>query len=935
MKKILYTLAVLLLMAVPAQSAQITLYEATADLSAGVFGNDFHDTMFDNWINQGLMNTELFDFKDAVGTPTFVAFDPDQFNETGDGLTEETPKVITIEPSILGSGSGSIDEATSTVYSDSLGSPGDILWDDTKVYLRNNTGWRTLAILADDLDPTPIPLSVTSITVGTLGLTADILFNEDAFVGTGGSGGWSMDCEGRSVAMTLGGGTGNTRSYNLSETPYLNEDCVVDYIQPGDGLENGVGTDLASFSGFIVDNQSLEETVFAMTLNITDISATGDTFAVNGSSFNYLDSPATISGLSSSTEAVAYTGTNIASCTGASVTGAGPWEVDMSASDETVDCTITEVSGANLVTVRPTGDGDVSNPFTKSSGTTSWELVDEETLAIADYVQSPSNTAGEYIYFTFPAQTIPAGATNIVVKLMFNADDAGGANNARAALKVGDTRYGLVDPGVDLFNFFYDYEYIFAVNPATGTAWTVDDVNSTGVNPLQQFGINSTDASPSIYLAQIYLEISYDVEVASSLPTTNIYAHWLADSGITSTDSKISAWEDQINGFDAIQSDEASKPVVAVDTSLVPVVAFSYSTIPNGVTTRFLDLPVDFTVPVSDSTVWVVTAGGISSDRTPFSLGDSPYGWTLADTITGTGYHVPSFENDISNLAMLPVNKSIVSRHAANAGEGFCIDAATISNNLGSPYSNGLTKTGGSIGRNQRDNDEWTNSNIYEIIVYTPAQSTEAIATTREYLKTKYNIKADGPTTEYVDGQIITEGDSITAGIGAVANMAYPLQLAENNPTWKVTSVGTSGAMVSTLVGRISNVNTLFDDTKYSRNVLMVHIGTNNMAGGSDNGADVYAELVAYVQSMVSAGWEVWVATIVQDSSNITSTNTYNSLIRSNIVADGATKLIDINADPIFDAGSATDTTYYTDGTHLTAIGYGEMARIISTEGEM
>ena len=43
----------------------------------------------------------------------------------------------------------------------------------------------------------------------------------------------------------------------------------------------------------------------------------------------------------------------------------------------------------------------------------------------------------------------------------------------------------------------------------TAAAWTVADVNGSGSNPLQAFGIQVTDNTPTIQIASIQLEVEY------------------------------------------------------------------------------------------------------------------------------------------------------------------------------------------------------------------------------------------------------------------------------------------------------------------------------------------------------------------------------------------------------------------------------------------
>jgi hypothetical protein len=82
-------------------------------------------------------------------------------------------------------------------------------------------------------------------------------------------------------------------------------------------------------------------------------------------------------------------------------------------------------------------------------------------------------------------------------------------SNTRAALKVNGTLYGTTDAGADPTASWADRNYVFTTNPATSAAWTVADINGSGANPLQAFGINSTDSSPNIQISQCYAVVNY------------------------------------------------------------------------------------------------------------------------------------------------------------------------------------------------------------------------------------------------------------------------------------------------------------------------------------------------------------------------------------------------------------------------------------------
>ena len=200
---------------------------------------------------------------------------------------------ITIVSGVISAaGGGSITEATGTVYKDSPGSPGDMLWNDTTVYLHNSTGWMTLATLADNLGNTPGLPTVTSVTVGALGASADILFSEAITAGAGGSGGWAMLCDGQPITMTYSSGdTTSTLVYGLSPTPYAGDTCTVDYTQPGDGLENATGGDLLSFeSGVVINNSEVAGAIASQTA--IDTPASFATYPAQGQSFTVAENTA-------------------------------------------------------------------------------------------------------------------------------------------------------------------------------------------------------------------------------------------------------------------------------------------------------------------------------------------------------------------------------------------------------------------------------------------------------------------------------------------------------------------------------------------------------------------------------------------------------------------------------------------------------------------
>lgn len=162
-----------------------------------------------------------------------------------------------------------------------------------------------------------------------------------------------------------------------------------------------------------------------------------------------------------------------------------------------------------MVTVSraPTSDEAVSGSWTGSAGSR-YTLVDDYPDTTGADKLTHGTTAGN-ITFGFTAFAIPSGSSNISVSVLYYDDKNGtGACQVGARLKVGGNYYNAAthNPVNGVFTQRTDS---WATNPKTGVAWTVDDINGVGANALQAFGWNSTDASPTIDLTSIQLDVTY------------------------------------------------------------------------------------------------------------------------------------------------------------------------------------------------------------------------------------------------------------------------------------------------------------------------------------------------------------------------------------------------------------------------------------------
>lgn len=166
---------------------------------------------------------------------------------------------------------------------------------------------------------------------------------------------------------------------------------------------------------------------------------------------------------------------------------------------------------ADSQTRYPTGDNSATATWTLNPSSPASRYVkvyeavaDDETSYI--YATTTGNTM-----FSFDAFSVPAGSTITDLTVYYrHKKTAAQTCNISASIRVNGANYDSTDPGVNPTNGTWITDsYSYAVNPDSGTQWTVDDINGTGANPLQAFGVYTGDASPNPYVTQVYAVITY------------------------------------------------------------------------------------------------------------------------------------------------------------------------------------------------------------------------------------------------------------------------------------------------------------------------------------------------------------------------------------------------------------------------------------------
>lgn len=161
------------------------------------------------------------------------------------------------------------------------------------------------------------------------------------------------------------------------------------------------------------------------------------------------------------------------------------------------------------LTRNPTGDGTFTGTWT-GTASSRYTLVDDHPDSAGTDSLTHGTTAGRGT-FTYSAFDVPAGSaiTNVQV-LYYDQKSASQASSWGAFLSVNGADQATNDAHNPANGVWTLRTATYTQNPATSAAWTVADVNGTGSNPLQGFGVVATDASPTCRLSSIQLVVNYD-----------------------------------------------------------------------------------------------------------------------------------------------------------------------------------------------------------------------------------------------------------------------------------------------------------------------------------------------------------------------------------------------------------------------------------------
>lgn len=405
------------------------------------------------------------------------------------------------------------------------------------------------------------------------------------------------------------------------------------------------------------------------------------------------------------------------------------------------------------------------------------------------------------------------------------------------------------------------------------------------------------------------------------IPTSGLVGRYVAGTGYTLASGRISQWDDQSgNGNHLTQGTAARQPLPVTDWRGRSAVRFE-------LTNNFLTIPSTLAMDIRSMSVFVCgRARSSGGDKTVISITGSSTAIPLRHRVNGSVPECVSAGGYTSNTLNTLLNQEI---HGATLSASATVAHTSLSSQShGAPAA--YSGNGGQLGA--LNSGTYFYGEMFEVLIYNRTLTSLEVAEIKAQWTTDYQIPAALDSR-----QILFEGDSIFTGFSSNFE-AIGWQFAKKRPLWRVQSTASSGATISTLTSRAARIDAHYN-AGFSRNVLVVHIGTNDMGsvGGFQSAATVYANLITYLTARKTAGWEVWATTRLATAGQA-AVDEYNALLYGTpgggtgpgIVADtGIAGLINYAADPRFDAGSHTDALYYQpDGLHPVDLGSDALADI-------
>jgi hypothetical protein len=178
-------------------------------------------------------------------------------------------------------------------------------------------------------------------------------------------------------------------------------------------------------------------------------------------------------------------------------------------------------------TLRPNAAGDLTQWFPYPTDYANWDCVNDETPdEDATYVKTGIIAAQEYREdsYNIPDSAIPAGSTINSVTVYSRARSANATflGIIQELLRIsGATYYGTTHANVPYA--YTNFSSTWTTNPATGSAWTISDINALQIGVAGDSGYDpDTDKYFSLYCTQVYVVVDYTPPAVAKKPIMKI-----------------------------------------------------------------------------------------------------------------------------------------------------------------------------------------------------------------------------------------------------------------------------------------------------------------------------------------------------------------------------------------------------------------------------
>lgn len=417
---------------------------------------------------------------------------------------------------------------------------------------------------------------------------------------------------------------------------------------------------------------------------------------------------------------------------------------------------------------------------------------------------------------------------------------------------------------------------------------------------------------------------------ASAVISSNLVADWQAGVGIVASGGRISQWNDQhqtlnndgLGPHNLTQTNAPAQPYDTTDARGNRGVMFPWSffapqpntglNIPNslgGLDTDNTTIYVVATGPMVPTNQTLIWPAGLASGWIRFSQ-PSNFPASLQVGSSGSTIYPPlnlavfvgASDTNATTLRWNNLSRTNAAQPRVTTGNG-----GTIGSINGSEFYYGI---------------------IYRMLVYKAAHTAAQMDAQVAELAGLYGVR-----THYTK-QAVCRGASTSEGVGSTMLQSYEFQLAQRYPEIAWHDQGLYGTYLGTngLTGSMYDIDGNYVDTLFDgglqRNWLFMLAGLNDVYTGGQTGFSTWQRLTNYVAARKAAHpWTVVVSTLQADIVAPAGNADYNACIRTNGGPWDALVDPGVNSPVETRLSNPNNTTYfYSDGVHLSNLGYGVLA---------